>query len=63
MMTQKFVEGDRVICIVPNHTTLVLGKIYTVTGVSNDIVKINAGIKIYSSQRFGLATPLMEALV
>jgi hypothetical protein len=63
MMTQKFVEGDKVICIVPNSTTLVLGKVYTITGVSNDIVKINAGIKIYSSERFRLATPLMEALV
>jgi hypothetical protein len=58
-----FKEGDRVICIVPNSTTLVLGKVYIITGVSNDIVKINAGIKIYSCERFRLATPLMEALV
>lgn len=63
MMTQKFVEGDKVICIICDTFILKEGVLYTITYSGHDFVRVGDFTSFFDPLRFRLATPLMEALV
>lgn len=63
-MTQKFVKGDIVICIINSFVNDVeLGKCYTILDCSFDLVRVEGTVFAYHASRFRLATPLNKALV
>ena len=63
MMTQKFVEGDKVICFICDTFHLKEGMLYTITLSGHDFVRVGEISLFFDPLRFRLATPLMEALV
>ena len=62
-MTQKFVEGDEVICVISDRDSILEeGKCYIVSFFTWDLVRVSTLDNYFDALRFRLATPLNKAL-